>query len=413
MTWTRSPVPARRSPSASRARSRAPRRRSRGRARRRARSAGRRCRTCGRRCRRCRTPRRGAARRRQGRSRRAPRRAPSRPGPFQIAARIAGDLTDRVVAERATQQPRPTRHTAASRRRRSVQTPRMHALCNSGVRPQIGRTVAYAHARGRSKRHRRPPGGVRRAVCRRAAAEGQPVRLLLVGARAPGGRHRRRPGRRRRRGRRDPPRGDPQPTSHPARRRATTTGSSCPSTRRRASAGTAAPAIARAIERLSSGALAAIPVAGPWTAESVRALMDAASGATLIANVRTGLFWGSRPDAPDHRSRTSAATTIDAACRRLGRRPLREFRRARARARRRPGRRPRHLPGARPRRATTSSRPTASPPRFAATTATRAACWPSWRRRPPRPCASAWSATASSFVTGTTAHLIRRNQPDG
>jgi hypothetical protein len=61
-------------------------------------------------------------------------------------------------------------------------------------------------------------------------------------------------------------------------------------------AGTAAPAVARAIERLSAGALAAIPVAGPWTAESVRTLMDVAAAATLIANVRTGAFWGSRPD---------------------------------------------------------------------------------------------------------------------
>jgi hypothetical protein len=60
--------------------------------------------------------------------------------------------------------------------------------------------------------------------------------------------------------------------------------------------GTSAPAIARAIERLSSGTLVAIPVAGPWTADSVRTLMDAAADATLVANVRTGAFWGSRPD---------------------------------------------------------------------------------------------------------------------
>jgi hypothetical protein len=61
-------------------------------------------------------------------------------------------------------------------------------------------------------------------------------------------------------------------------------------------AGTAAPAIARALERLSGGALAGVPVAGPWTPESVAALMGAAADATLIANVRTGCFWGSRPD---------------------------------------------------------------------------------------------------------------------
>jgi uncharacterized protein DUF6885 len=58
-------------------------------------------------------------------------------------------------------------------------------------------------------------------------------------------------------------------------------------------AGTAAPAIARTIERLSGGILTAVPVAGAWTPDTVRALMDAAAGATLVANVRTGLFWGS------------------------------------------------------------------------------------------------------------------------
>jgi hypothetical protein len=60
--------------------------------------------------------------------------------------------------------------------------------------------------------------------------------------------------------------------------------------------GTSASAVARAIERLSGGRLAAIPAAGPWTGETVTALMDAAADATLIANVRTGCFWGSRPD---------------------------------------------------------------------------------------------------------------------
>jgi predicted amidohydrolase len=63
------------------------------------------------------------------------------------------------------------------------------------------------------------------------------------------------------------------------------------------SAGTAAPPLAAAIERLSAGALAAIEVAGPWSAARVCALLDAAAeSAILIANVRTGLFWGSRPD---------------------------------------------------------------------------------------------------------------------
>jgi hypothetical protein len=61
-------------------------------------------------------------------------------------------------------------------------------------------------------------------------------------------------------------------------------------------AGTAAPPLAAAIERLSGGALAAIEVAGPWSAATVCALHDLAAGAMLIANVRTGCFWGSRPD---------------------------------------------------------------------------------------------------------------------
>ena len=62
-------------------------------------------------------------------------------------------------------------------------------------------------------------------------------------------------------------------------------------------AGTAAPPLAEAIELLSGSALAAIPVAGPWTPAHVCVLMEVAAGApaTLIANVRTGLFWGARP----------------------------------------------------------------------------------------------------------------------
>ena len=64
-----------------------------------------------------------------------------------------------------------------------------------------------------------------------------------------------------------------------------------------ATAGTAAPPLAAAIERLSTGTLAAIEVAGPWSGEHVCALLDVAAGdAILIANVRTGPFWGSHPD---------------------------------------------------------------------------------------------------------------------
>lgn len=61
--------------------------------------------------------------------------------------------------------------------------------------------------------------------------------------------------------------------------------------------GTAAPALAAAIERLAVGRLAVIPVAGPWSAESVADLVDLAAGkGTLLANLRTGLLWGSRPN---------------------------------------------------------------------------------------------------------------------
>ena len=61
--------------------------------------------------------------------------------------------------------------------------------------------------------------------------------------------------------------------------------------------GTGEPGLARAIGELSGGSLVAVPVAGPWTAGSVLALFSAAGeepGAALVANVRTGCFWGSR-----------------------------------------------------------------------------------------------------------------------
>jgi hypothetical protein len=68
-----------------------------------------------------------------------------------------------------------------------------------------------------------------------------------------------------------------------------------------ASSGTSAPALARSIEGLSGGELAVVPVAGPWTAASVVELVEtvaaATSWCTLIANIRTGHLWGSRPPA--------------------------------------------------------------------------------------------------------------------
>jgi hypothetical protein len=64
-----------------------------------------------------------------------------------------------------------------------------------------------------------------------------------------------------------------------------------------ATAGTAAPQLAAAIREMSRGALDALEVAGPWSAETVTALLDVAGPtAVLVANLRTGLLWGSRPD---------------------------------------------------------------------------------------------------------------------
>jgi hypothetical protein len=62
-------------------------------------------------------------------------------------------------------------------------------------------------------------------------------------------------------------------------------------------AGTAAPELAAAIRRMSGGTLEAIEVRGPWSAETVVALLDLAGpAAVMIANLRTGLLWGSRPE---------------------------------------------------------------------------------------------------------------------
>ena len=68
-----------------------------------------------------------------------------------------------------------------------------------------------------------------------------------------------------------------------------------------ASAGTSAAGVARSIEELSGGALSVVPVAGPWSAETVASLVGIAAAqapeCALIANLRTGLLWGSRPPA--------------------------------------------------------------------------------------------------------------------
>jgi hypothetical protein len=65
--------------------------------------------------------------------------------------------------------------------------------------------------------------------------------------------------------------------------------------------GTNAPGLVRAIEDLSRGRLAAVPIDGPWSEATVAALFDAAleleHPATLVANVATRHFWGARASA--------------------------------------------------------------------------------------------------------------------
>lgn len=64
--------------------------------------------------------------------------------------------------------------------------------------------------------------------------------------------------------------------------------------------GTAAPGVARAIDVLSRGALRAVPVAGPWDAGRVVALLrelePLGEAVVPVANVRTSGFWGSHAD---------------------------------------------------------------------------------------------------------------------
>jgi hypothetical protein len=65
-----------------------------------------------------------------------------------------------------------------------------------------------------------------------------------------------------------------------------------------AESGTSADGLMRAIESASDGALRCVPIRGRWSAERIERLVsDAQSiGARLIANVRTGKLWASRPD---------------------------------------------------------------------------------------------------------------------
>jgi hypothetical protein len=63
-----------------------------------------------------------------------------------------------------------------------------------------------------------------------------------------------------------------------------------------ADSGTQPGPLSEAIEELSGGALASVPLSGEWTASVVTELLQRSpDGARLIANVRTAGFWGSRP----------------------------------------------------------------------------------------------------------------------
>ncbi len=62
--------------------------------------------------------------------------------------------------------------------------------------------------------------------------------------------------------------------------------------------GTTAAGLVRALAEVSQGRVAAIPLAGPWTARTLAGIFDAAleleRAVTLIANVATHHLWGSR-----------------------------------------------------------------------------------------------------------------------
>jgi hypothetical protein len=95
--------------------------------------------------------------------------------------------------------------------------------------------------------------------------------------------------------------GDPEEWLPPGTQARTDYETSLPVAADGAASGTSAPALARSIEGLSGGDLAVVPVAGPWSAASVVELVETVAATTtwctLIANIRTGHLWGSRPPA--------------------------------------------------------------------------------------------------------------------
>jgi hypothetical protein len=74
---------------------------------------------------------------------------------------------------------------------------------------------------------------------------------------------------------------------------------SLPSVADPAVSGTTAAGLVRAVERLSGGALTALPYRGPWTALTLPGLFDVVCAlerpATLVANLATRHLWGSHP----------------------------------------------------------------------------------------------------------------------
>jgi hypothetical protein len=74
---------------------------------------------------------------------------------------------------------------------------------------------------------------------------------------------------------------------------------SLPLTGDSALAGTTAPGLVQAIERLGGAELAAIPYAGPWSGTALDGLFDLAQGlanpVTLVANHATAHLWGTHP----------------------------------------------------------------------------------------------------------------------
>jgi hypothetical protein len=74
---------------------------------------------------------------------------------------------------------------------------------------------------------------------------------------------------------------------------------SLPSVADPAVSGTTPAGLVRAVDRLSGGALVAIPYSGPWTAERLGGLFEVASAldrpVTLVANLATRHLWGTHP----------------------------------------------------------------------------------------------------------------------